>query len=181
MIREYLRRDEISLSNEIANAIRQAVIEIVQIVGYLQLLDLYENLGLNLKLTNDEYLQVINMQNLSVNVTDLIDKVVQKSNTNLTSDAIQKKFEKLILNSHNPWLLCRGHDLVKVLALVVSSVFSKKLHRQIANRYKDDIKEDKIDRLLRNCYDFVCFKTTTTFQKIQTWEVNNIPYKILKE
>ena len=88
---------------------------------------------------------------------------------------IQKYLQQLLLKKknikHDPWQICCGHDLVKIIAIALGKL--------IGTNNKKEVLPDVLERSLRLAYEEAYFIKTKLYQDICTWDNNNHPYKVL--
>jgi hypothetical protein len=77
-----------------------------------------------------------------------------------------KESEDKMKDKH--WLVCRGHDMTSVLALIISENTGK------------NINKDRIESDLRLAYEYEFFKQTDLYSSIIQWETNSPGYKVFR-
>ena len=95
----------------------------------------------------------------------------------LTSDPFENIIsiiEGELEKERNLWLICRGHDITKLILFTLHHIVGKEFVR------KDLINVFQLERELRMAYDNNLFKKSRLYQSIKEWEENNRPFKILK-
>lgn len=150
--------------------IRQILLNAGVIIGYLRWVSQVEKL--NFKFSTIEFSKFIDHKTLSINQIKLFQELKNKSQ----SLSLQNKYlQQLLTNKqnhqHDPWQICCGHDLVKILAIA--------LHKLIGTNNKQEVLPDILERSLRLAYEEAYFSKTKLYQNICTWEDDNDPYKVL--
>ena len=74
-------------------------------------------------------------------------------------------------NHHDPWHVCRGHDLVAILSYLLREV--------MGNRRAKTVTPDVLDSLLRLSYEYRFFRMTKLYGGIRGWETAHEGYRVL--
>jgi hypothetical protein len=150
--------------------IRAAILEAGILLGYLRWLSqIYE---LNLNFNGIEFSYFINQKTLIADELKLIQAVKNKSQAlSINSEDLQRNLKEQKDDSHNPWQVCCGHDLVKILSLG--------LRKAIGSANASDVEPSLIERSLRLAYEAAYFCQTQIYSSMRTWESKNLPFRIL--
>lgn len=155
--------------------VRSALLEIAMSIGYV--LWISQSDGLELTVNGITFSKFIDEQSLQINELQLIREVKNKSNK--SSYFIKKKEEDLQQrlisqksNNHDPWQVCRGHDLVQILSLG--------LRKALGTNKAADVEPNSLERSLRLAYEEVYFCKTQLYFNIRTWESQNQPFQVLR-
>ncbi|MBF0541329.1 MAG: DUF4435 domain-containing protein [Nitrospirae bacterium] len=153
--------------NNINNA-RNILLEAGLIIGYLRWVS--EKKKLFLKFKELEFRDFIDDETLDVDDEKFINAVFTNSNIQRPDlDDILNLIDDLKNDSHDPWQVCCGHDLINILEIGLKSFFGSKM-----------IPPDTIERSLRLAYEYSFFKATMLYNEIMKWEGSNNQYKIFK-
>jgi len=79
----------------------------------------------------------------------------------------------LAKQDHDPWQVCCGHDMVKILAFWLRHIFG--------NKNAQNVTAEILESTLRLTYSIEDFKTTQLYGAIMDWQQTNPPYLILVE
>jgi hypothetical protein len=174
VIREFgIRSDDESSRQKMidfSNIIRTKLFDCGIPIGYLRWISLQESLDLTFD--GIEFAKFINGKTLQVCLENLIKEVKNKSQQySLKTEDLQRKIENRRNDNHDPWQICCGHDLVKILSLGLRHLASKK--------NKSEVKPDDLERSLRLAYEGVFFYQTHLYTKICLWESNNSMFRVL--
>ncbi|GAB1539708.1 hypothetical protein NUACC21_23750 [Scytonema sp. NUACC21] len=90
----------------------------------------------------------------------------------LKDEYLQQRLMSQKNNSHDPWQVCCGHDLVELLSLG--------LRKAIGSNKSVDIEPNSLERNLRLAYEEVYFCRTNLYLDICAWESNNQPLRVLR-
>lgn len=151
--------------------IRLALLESSISVGYL--LWISQDDELNLTFEGISFSKFVDEQNLQVDELKLIREVKNKSQAfTLKDEDLQLRLKNQKNDSHDPWQVCCGHDLVEVLSL--------SLRKTIGSNKASDVDPDRLERYLRLAYEEVYFRNTQLYSSIRNWEDNNQPFKVLR-
>jgi hypothetical protein len=79
---------------------------------------------LNLKFEHLDFPSFLDKDTLGMNLDDLIAAVKTNSRNSILNDGlIKRKIKKVLKMGCDPWHLCSGHDLVKILTFGIKNVF----------------------------------------------------------
>ncbi|HBK24135.1 MAG TPA: hypothetical protein DDZ60_17045 [Planktothrix sp. UBA10369] len=151
--------------------IRTALLEAGIPVGYL--LWVSQRDGLNLTFEGIEFSNFIDKETLKIDEIKLIQEVKNKSHKahKLKDEDLQKRITNKKSSNHDPWQVCCGHDLVKILSL--------SLRKAIGSANASDVEREDLERSLRLAYEETYFCKTQIYLSICTWETNNLPSRVL--
>lgn len=149
--------------------VRTTLLEAGMSIGYL--LWLSQRDELNLTFDGIKFSKFINEQTLQIDEFKLIQEVQNKSQAFLLkNEDLQQRLTNLKSNSHDPWQVCCGHDLVEILCLGLRKAIGS------TNR----IEPNSLESSLRLAYEEAYFLKTQIYSGICTWESNNQPFKVLR-
>ncbi|RFP61788.1 MAG: DUF4435 domain-containing protein [Limnothrix sp. CACIAM 69d] len=174
VIREFgIRSDDESSRQKMtdfSNTIRTKLLDCGIPIGYLRWISLQESLDLTFD--GIEFAKFIDGKTLQICLRNLIREVKNKSQAHLLqTEDLQTEIENQRDDSHDPWQVCCGHDLVQILSLGLRQLASKK--------NKSEVKPDDLERSLRLAYEGVFFYQTQLYTKICLWESNNPTFRVL--
>ncbi|MFG3818381.1 DUF4435 domain-containing protein [Limnothrix redekei] len=174
VIREFgIRSDDESSRQKMtdfSNTIRTKLLDCGIPIGYLRWISLQESLDLTFD--GIEFARFIDGKTLQICLRNLIREVKNKSQAHLLqTEDLQTEIENQRDDSHDPWQVCCGHDLVQILSLGLRQLASKK--------NKSEVKPDDLERSLRLAYEGVFFYQTQLYTKICLWESNNPTFRVL--
>jgi len=165
--------------------LREALLRCAKPLGHLRLLNERQDLKLNFKsLDAEDFDYFFDREKFTVNVGRMIEKVHQKSQTNLSAYEIESRLNRILKTSADDlWILCCGHDMVEFLALILSKWCGHDIYRRINNELSDMVNIPRCDSLEDRLYlawDCVFFYETKLHKSIKLWEVTNAPMKVYK-
>jgi hypothetical protein len=106
-----------------------------------------------------------------------VHRMVRVTNANsgriLANEALMSKtIAQLVSNrAHDPWHVCSGHDMVRILSFGLRTEFGNRRGRAATT--------DLVDAMLRLAYEASFFSTTKLRKSIADWEMANPPFKVL--
>jgi Protein of unknown function (DUF4435) len=153
--------------------VREILLKIGISVGYLRWISQYDKL--NLTFDGITFSKFVDEQNLQIDEHKLIREVKNKSqNFSLRDEDLQQRLRLMSQkkNSHDPWQVCCGHDMVEILSLG--------LRKAIGTNKAADVEPNGLERNLRLAYEEVYFYQTDIYLEIRAWERNNQPFKVLR-
>lgn len=157
--------------------IRSLLIECTMPIGYLRWVSLRENLSL--KFEGLRFERFIDKEKLTIDTIELI-RIVQSHTSNnrgsykplLKDDELHAKIQQLSCDSHNPWHVCCGHDIVNILSVG--------LRKAIGSNNSKGVESDQVEMCLRLAYEWSYFCQTQLYGAIQSWEKANEPFIVLR-
>lgn len=155
--------------------VREMLLEIGRPLGFFRWLSSSQHENLALRFKNLHFEKFIRIENdtISVYIPRLV-REVRLNTMNFMYDEreLSEKLQLLIeSNHHDPWHVCRGHDLVIVLTYLLREVFG--------NRRARGINQEMVDSLLRLSYEYRFFRRTRLYDSIRAWEDVHEGYSVL--
>jgi hypothetical protein len=148
--------------------IRKVLLEAGMPIGYLLWISQLDRL--NLTFSNITFSKFINDRTLQVDECKLIQEVKNKSqNSALKNEDIQERLANQRSDDHDPWQVCCGHHLVKILSFSLCKVIGSA-----------KVDPDTLERSLRLAYEETYFCQTQTYLSVRSWESSNQPFKVLR-
>ncbi|MGH2506658.1 MAG: DUF4435 domain-containing protein [Ktedonobacteraceae bacterium] len=152
--------------------IRTLLLECGMPIGYLRWVSLREDLHLVFK--GLEFDTFMDRDALTIDQAKLIQAVKDKSKKHdLVETQLQASIQKLQNDTHDPWHVCCGHDLIRLLSKGLHSVLSKE------KKNTNDVNPDRLGHDLRLAFEHAYFYKTQLYLFMQKWEKVNVPYVIL--
>jgi Protein of unknown function (DUF4435) len=151
--------------------VRAALVAAGMSIGYLRWISQCNRLSLTF---NDiKFSKFINEQSLQIDELKLIQEVKNKSQAlALDNRELQQRLTNQKNDSHDPWQVCCGHDLVEILSL--------SLRKVIGTKKPTDVESDSLERALRLAYEEAYFRKTQLYAAIEQWECNNQAFRVLQ-
>jgi hypothetical protein len=155
--------------------VRTVLIECGKPIGYLRWLALRE--GLSMKFEGLTYEKFVDKERLKIDALRLIRLVQSRSydarldksqGQHLTDNDIHDKIRQLMKDSHDPWHICCGHDLVCILSCGLRKAIGTK-----------SLEPDDLEKDLRLAFELSHFCATRLYASIRAWEKINEPFVIL--
>jgi hypothetical protein len=107
-----------------------------------------------------------------VNIDKMIDAVKNNSGKiEIDRKSIKSRIKSLKKENHDPWQVCCGHDMVKLLAIGFRFVFGNKNAKNLI---------DAMEGIVRLAYEYNDFCMTGLYRSMEKWENANTTYKVLK-
>jgi hypothetical protein len=180
ILREFIPTDRLMLLGEIAEKVRQTLLEVGVQIGYLRWINYKENLGLNFESLPID--QLLDRKTRMLDFAHMIRaaKVASKCALLPISDRdIHNKMSNLESQKADPWHICQGHDLVYILEFMLPVVIEESIGRDAAESARKRARSDRLNESLRLAYDKSFFVTTRLFAQIRKWESDNQPFIVL--
>ena len=161
--------------------IREILLETALPIGYSLWLSLRENLGCDFdKLSFDNF---INKNTLRLKRTDFFNAFTGSIQNNnrytkkirqpmLSEEEFFSRVEQLSDSAHDPWHVCRGHDLIQILSLG--------LHKAIGTRQSPTVTPEELETKLRLAFAYSHFRETQHYLDIRKWQDANAPFLVLR-
>ncbi len=156
--------------------LRSLLLSCAMPIGYLRWISLRENLSL--KFEDLKFEKFINKDDLTIDIMQLI-RIVQSHTIDnrgsqkllLKDSDLHDKIQQLSSDSHDPWHVCCGHDMVIILSLGLrKAIGSSKI-----------TEPDLIEKCLRLAYEHTFFSQTQLCAAIQIWEGINSTFTVLRD
>jgi Protein of unknown function (DUF4435) len=167
---------------EFGRDVRTALLEAGISIGYFLWLSKSENL--NLTFDGIKFNEFIDKETLQINELKLINEVRNKSqpaSKSALSDpsAVQKRIAAKKKDDHDPWQVCRGHDLVEILSIGLRKALGSNKATDVEAR--SDERKSTLENQLMLAYDAAYFLKTRLYQEILAWESRNQPFRVLAQ
>jgi Protein of unknown function (DUF4435) len=167
---------------EFGRDVRTALLEAGMSIGYFLWLSNSENL--NLTFDGLKFKEFIDDKTIRLDERKLINEVKNKSQPaakSALSDPtdIQKRIAAKKQNSHDPWQICRGHDLVEILSIGLRKAWGSNNAIDVVPRSNE--RKSTLESQLSLAYEAAYFLKTQLYQEILAWESSNQPFKVLKQ
>lgn len=151
--------------------IRAVLLKSGMLVGYLRWISQCD--GLNLTFEGIGFSKFVNEKNLIIDEINLIQEVKNKSQAySLKNQDLQQRLISRKNDSHDPWQVCCGHDLVEILSFA--------LRKTLGSNKPSDVEPNCLERSLRLAYEEAYFRETNLYSDIRKWESNNQPFQVLQ-
>ncbi len=138
-------------------------------IGYIRWISGSSQDNLSLRFKDVSFFAVIDHADgsMKTNIDSLMAEVKRHSSgLKVDEPFIRRKLSELIRSrEHDPWQVCRGHDMVHILSIGLREVFG--------NRHARSIGYEQVDRLLRLSFGYGEFAKTRLFKDIESWEKRN--------
>lgn len=151
--------------------VRSLLLECARPVGYLRWLSIRDKLSLRFE--GLDFDRRIVTDGLMINIDALIRRVQSLSDKQIyTDEDIKTKLLQLQDPSHDPWLVCCGHDMIRILSFG--------LRRSLGTTNSNDTRPELLEKCLRLAYEWSYFCETRLYAAIRLWEKQNEPFVILR-
>jgi hypothetical protein len=135
-------------------------------IGYLRFLS--ERLNLALSFKNLDFNAFVKMD-ITTDALKLIDCVLRSNpSCQATRPSLLRAMNSAPNPTHDPLMVCCGHDISAILGLCISRATTRPLTGVM------------VERNLRLAYDFDLFRNTRMYAAIQQWEQRNVPFAVLR-
>jgi len=177
-IAELLPGDKLEHIQDISTIIREVLTTIGKQIGCLRIISLRQKLSLNFKeLTFGRF---VNNKTFEVDTVVLVKTVTAvHQGLRVTNDEIVEEINKLKAVSGQAWHYCQGHDLAKILELILPEVILRVAGDGASEFVARKLRAKDLEHDLRLAYERVFFTETGLFLSIRQWEGANPSYKIL--
>ena len=160
ILTEYGDRDKIDAFVNRYGDIRDALTGSCYHLGLLMYVSEVKDYGLYFK--EPDFPSFVNKKSLIADKNAMIESIVANSpNSRAGKKEITEKLEKAIKEDLDPWDVCRGHDMLSVLALALRETFGSYNCRYI--------KPGEVAGALRLAYDKEAFRLTGLFANTSEW------------
>ena len=166
-----------SRARRVGASIRDMLLEATVPIGYLRWVSSknQENLGVSFR--DIPYPKVIKTDEMSMeaNIDAIITEAKARSQHVPFDDGELKAKVTSLLESqpHDPWHVCRGHDMIHILAIGFNEVFG--------NRQAKRATYEQIDKIMRIAYDITEFAKSNLCSLLREWETSHPGYHIFPD
>lgn len=151
--------------------VRQILLDVGVPIGYLRWIS--EKESFYLKFEDLEFGKFIDDSTLTINVTEMIKTVKNKSQKHdLNVESIERSIQELINDDHDLWEVCCGRDLTCVLSFG--------LRKALGSHNAKEVAVDIIEMELRLAYEEKFLFATNLYKSLKAWEEYNQKFRIFK-
>jgi hypothetical protein len=166
---------DMHLVSHIAETVRKKAVEAGVILGYLRWISLEDKIHFGFKKLD---LSPLINNDLDLKLEQLITEICDFS-SDIDANSLFVRVAKLRSGQHDVWQICCGHDVVKVLSIIIPLVINEQCPSLRSAREFRQITFDNIDKDLRLSYEFEFFRNTFLYASLRDWEMSNVPYRVL--
>jgi len=156
-------------------SVRQMLLKVAVPIGFIRWISSSKQENLSLRFKDMSLAAVIEIRGktMRTDIDALLKELKSHSrNTPFDKRVVKIRLKKLLRdNRHDPWHVCRGHDVVHILTIGLRDVFG--------NRHAKSITYEQIDRILRIAYGYAEFSQTKLYTAIKRWEETNPGFTVL--
>lgn len=151
------------------STIREIILEKAKFIALYRLIALNE--GVKMKFRYIPFSNFLDPNTLEVDENELLNSITSTSPNFDISDLpkVQNKYNKMKTGTYNLWMLCNGHDLVKIIQTAIVNIFGIRIR---------NINFSTVGSFLQLSFEFRHFKDTRIYSSTKDWENNNIPFSI---
>jgi hypothetical protein len=167
--------------------LRKKMILLCLPLGYLRWLLYNQNPPIDFSQIN--FRNFIDKRNMRINIPLAVKEVLSKNHDCKKSEGdIYSELQNVVATRKDDWwYVCQGHDLVKILCLILPRILytyapNTKEERDVFFNGLIPIigNEANITKHLAMCYEKVDFEKTSMHAQIRRWENKNQPYLVLQ-
>jgi Protein of unknown function (DUF4435) len=167
LLNEFASEDKLA---KFGQDVREVLLISGSSIGYLLWVSLQDSM--HLKFEGINFLKFVDDMTLEINEVKLIEEIKNKTRKpDINTAELQERLGKQKNDSHDPWQVCRGHDLISILAVG--------LRKAIGSNNSHAATADILERSLRLAYEQVYFQKTQLYGAIALWQTNHPTYQIL--
>ncbi len=138
-------------------------------IGYLRWISLRENAAL--KFEDLDFGNFLDRRELRVDERRLVQVLKSRSQSPYTEEQLHTFLQTLRQNTHDPWYVCCGHDLIEILSVGLRSTFGSWRATEVAPKL--------LEKGLRLAYEPSFFQQTELYQAIRAWEESHSPFRVV--
>jgi len=155
--------------------VRKLLLKAARPIGFVRWISSSDQENLSLRFRSISFVEVMDTRSGSMrtDVDALIRELKKDSHAvSLDEDELKSTLRGLMRSKkYDPWQVCRGHDMVHILAIGLREVFG--------NRHARSMSYEQVDRVLRVAFGYAEFSETMLFASIELWERRNPPFRVL--
>ena len=164
VLEEYGDQDKIYAFEKKYGEVRDALAAACYPIGMLMYVS--DRFDHDLYFRDPDHSLFIDKKGLKINVDAMIDTILAASpHAHVSKKDISSELQKELKEEHDPWEVCRGHDLLSVLALGLREIFG--------SYNAKNIRTGELAGALRLAYDKETFRTTALYRNTSKWSFDN--------
>lgn len=150
----------------------EKILTAAKVIGLLRLLSILDNMNLDFKdLNYDDFIN----RDMELDINKFVTQVAYNSGKIRYKDDIINKLNNQIHKEYDIWQVCCGHDLTRIIAMVLSDDFGVD---SLGNKSAQRINSTIVESALRLSYDEFKFFTTGLYKGLVKWQENNSNWMI---
>jgi hypothetical protein len=149
--------------------IRTILLECGKPVGYLRWVSLREQAALNFEKL--DFARFLSKKELRVNERELVRVLKSRSQSRYTEEDLHTFLQELRQDTHDPWHVCCGHDLIEILSVGLRSAWG--------SWRAQDVAPDVLERSLRLSYEAPFFVQTRLYESLRVWGETHTPFRVV--
>jgi len=115
----------------------------------------------------------IDKRNLRIDLDQLIEFMIERrKDLKIEKAAVKKRFAEFEKENPDPWQVCSGHDMIRVLTVGLLSLFGNKKAKYLT--------AEVLEGSVRMSYEYIDFKNTRLYRAIRDWERAHPPFQVLE-
>jgi hypothetical protein len=115
-------------------------------------------------------------------ISRYVKEIIQKNgDCHLSYEYAIDKISNMDLTKFDVWIICQGHDLIKILHRVIPTILISYTEKSTVEEItENELRTCKqIANSLMRCYEVSDFNQSKIFREVVNWENNNQPYIVL--
>ncbi|MDR0198432.1 MAG: DUF4435 domain-containing protein [Methanomassiliicoccaceae archaeon] len=161
---EYGDPDKLETFTDKYGEVRDAVAAACYPLGLLMYVsDMHDH---DLSFKDPDHSLFVDRRGLRVNVDNMIDTVISNSpHSSAGRRDVSLQLSRELKEERDPWDVCRGHDMLSVIAFGLREIFGSYNARYI--------KAGEVGGALRLAYDKATFRSTSLYRETSDWSLEN--------
>ena len=182
VIRNYLYSYDAVRVHNLADKVLDVAKGLAIEIGYFRLLNdiEYYQIGFKNFWKRNRHMDFVDETTLEFLGKEFATELKEYSRQVLHEDLLLTKVQELKKNHEPNIRLCRGHDVIAIIASILPAHFECTFEEELPRIAGEAFQQKALEINLRSSYDSAYFRDTDLFDRIQKWEYENSPYKILK-
>jgi len=161
---EYADPDKLEAFVNKYGEVRDAVVAACYPLGLLMYVSDKHDHELSFK--DPDHSLFVDRKGLKVNIENMVDVILSNSpHSSVPKKDVAAQLNKELKEERDPWDVCRGHDMISVLAMGLREVFGSYNAKYV--------KAGEVGGALRLAYDKVTFRSTSLFRETSRWSSEN--------
>lgn len=121
-----------------------------------------------------EFTKFLDCQTLQLDVSAFVEAVRGQQGGRTTpmptADMMSAAIRECASRNADPWHVCRGHDLVQILAIG--------FRRTLGTRNESEVRPERLEQMLRLAFRTEFFHATKLYLAMRAWEQSNPPFRL---
>ena len=178
VLADLLPAEQLELAYRLENKARNSILALGLKIGCVRWLN--ESQALEFDFKDLPYARFVDPAHEAVNIFALLTilRSTAQAPPSLSNEELSTEIEKLENQTHDPWQVCQGHELIHLLELVLPAHIEKIAGRDTARSVGAKIRPEVLEHNLRLAFGDAELQSTSLFSLVSDWQRSNSPHLV---